>query len=106
MRRRVTHIASRMMRLGDPGAPFKFKKGDRVAWRRFDGSPDGEFSGEVVDAHCEYHFGSGIYRTSYVVKRDNGYYFGADQLNLIHVLWGGRRDPAPAAVPPARMTGR
>ena len=42
-------MATVIARLGDPGAPFRFRPGDRVAWRRWDGAPDLEFFGLVVD---------------------------------------------------------
>jgi hypothetical protein len=76
----------RIARLGDPNAadaPFWFKKGDRVAWKRWDGSSDPEFSGIIVDGICEYVPGGGAYRNRYVVQRDDGFYFGAVELDLI-----------------------
>ncbi|MBI4590078.1 MAG: hypothetical protein HY725_14690 [Candidatus Rokubacteria bacterium] len=79
-------MAVRVVRLGDPNAldaPFRFKKGDRVAWKRWDGSPDIEFSGTIVSGICEYVPGGGAYRDRYVIERKDGFYFGADQLDLI-----------------------
>jgi hypothetical protein len=72
-----------MLRLGDPEAPFVFQRGDWVAWKKFDGSPDLDVIGEVLDGICEVHPESGICKVSYVVKRSDGSYFGADQLILV-----------------------
>ncbi len=74
-----------MTRLGDPDAPFAFKRGERVAWVRFDGSPDLDFSGLVVDGVCEYLPAVGIYTAAYLMKRDDGSYFSADQRNLMRI---------------------
>lgn len=81
----MTTILSRMTRLGDPGAPFRFQKGDRVAWRRFDGSPDSVHAGVVVDAICEFQPGIGTYRAAYLVQRNDGSYFGADAGSLVRL---------------------
>jgi len=81
-------MAIRVVKLGDPAAsdaPFRFKKGDRVAWRRWDGSADLEFSGVVIDGICEYVPGGGAYRDRYVVERPDGLHFGAAQLDLTEV---------------------
>ena len=77
--------SSRMTRLGDLDAPFAFKRGDRVAWVRFDESPDLEFSGVVVDGVCEYLAAVGIQTAAFLVKRDDGSYFVADQRNLMRI---------------------
>lgn len=79
-------MAVRVVRLGDPGAPdapFYFRKGDRVAWKRWDGSADPEFSGEIVDGICEYVAGGGAYRDRYLVQRKDGLQFPANQLDLV-----------------------
>lgn len=76
-------ILSRMARLGDPDAPFRFQKGDRVAWTRFDGSPDSRHAGVVVDAICA--FQPGTYRGVYLVQRNDGSYFGADAGCLVRL---------------------
>jgi hypothetical protein len=81
-------MAMKIVRLGDAGsweAPFRFKKGDRVAWKRSDGSPDQEFSGIVVDGLCEYVPGGGAYRDSYVVERSDGLHFGAGHFDLVPI---------------------
>ena len=81
-------MAVRVVRLDDPAAldaPFRFKKGDRVAWRRWDGSTDPEFSGVIVDGVCEYVPGGGAYRDRYVVERADDMRFGAAQLDLTRV---------------------
>ncbi len=75
-----------LARLGDPeapDAPFRFRKGDRVAWKRWDGLPDREMSGVVVDGICEYIPGGGAYRDRYLVERKDGFCFPADELDLI-----------------------
>jgi hypothetical protein len=76
------HIASRMARLGEPGAPFRFMRGDRVAWVRFDGTPDFQFAGVIVDGVCEYQPGIGAYKASYLVQRADGSYFGVDHAHI------------------------
>ena len=81
-------MAVRVVRLGDPtatDAPFRFSKGDRGAWKRWDGTADGEFSGTVVDGICEYLPGGGAYRDSYVVERQDGLRFGAGHFDLVKV---------------------
>lgn len=78
----------RVARLGDPqtpDAPVRYRRGDRVAWKRSDGSPDPEFSGVVVDGICEYVPGGGSYRDRYVVQRADGQLFGGGQLDLLRV---------------------
>ena len=79
---------ARVVRLGDPNAtdaPFRFKKGDRVAWKRWDGSADPDFMGQVIDGVCEYLPGGGAYRDRYVVQRKDGGFFGGGNLDLIAV---------------------
>ena len=81
-------MAVRVARLADPeatDAPFSFSKGDRVAWKRWDGSPDPEFSGVVVDGICEYVLRGGSFRDRYVVQRSDGHYFGGGQLDLVRI---------------------
>ncbi|HSB81360.1 MAG TPA: hypothetical protein VLM91_21485 [Candidatus Methylomirabilis sp.] len=74
-----------MARLGDPDAPFGFKRGDRVAWIRFDGSLDPDFAGQIVDGICEYLPADGIHTSAYLVRRSDGSYFVADQRNLMRI---------------------
>ncbi len=65
-------MSIRVVRLGDPeaaDAPFRFSKGARVAWKRWDGSPDPEFSGVVVDGICEYVPGGGAYSAMWRARR-------------------------------------
>jgi hypothetical protein len=82
-------MSTRVARLGeDPYAPFYFRRGERVAWRRWDGSPDREISGTIVDGICEYEPGGGAYRDSYVIQLDNGMYFGADSHDLVPLQEG------------------
>ncbi len=75
----------RLSGLGSGDAPFRFKQGDKVAWKRSDGSADVEFSGVVVDGLCEYLPGGGAYRDSYVVERSDGFHFGAGHFDLVHI---------------------
>jgi hypothetical protein len=78
----MTHMA----RLGDPNAPFAFRRGNRVAWKRSDGTPDHEFIGEIVDGICEFEKdGAGSYRAAYVVKREDGTFFAGGELDLVPV---------------------
>lgn len=81
----MTPRPSQTVRLGDPNAPFVFKKGDHVAWVRFDGSADLEFAGQIVDGFCEYLPAAGISTTVYIVKRTDGYLFGADERHLVRL---------------------
>ena len=76
---------SLMSRLGDSEAPFRFKKGDRVAWRRFDSTIDFDHSGVVTDGICEHQPGSGYFHATYVVRRSDGSSFGADQHFLVRI---------------------
>jgi hypothetical protein len=81
-------MAIRIARLGDPGsaeAPFSFRQGARVAWKRWDGKPDAEFAGVIVDGICEYVPGGGAYRDRYVVQRPDGLHFGAGALDLVEL---------------------
>lgn len=56
-----------------------------MAWRRWDGSPDPESSGIVVDGICEYVPGGGAYKDRYVVQRKDGTYFAAGHLDLVRL---------------------
>lgn len=77
---------TRLARLGDPTAPFLFRKGDRVAWKRSNGTPDHEFIGEIVDGICEFeNGGAGFYRAAYVVKREDEVYFAGGEHDLVPV---------------------
>ena len=79
-------VTVRVARLGDPDAPdapFTLRMGDRVAWKRWGGSPDPEYSGIVVDGLCEYLAGGGAYKDRYVVRCDDGMFFGGGDLDLI-----------------------
>lgn len=82
-------MATRLARLGDPDAPdapFIFKIGDRVAWKRWDGSPDEDMSGVVIGGHCEYVSGGWAYRSRYIVQRfKDGFYFAADDLDVVRL---------------------
>ena len=72
--------------LGDPAAhdaPFRFRKGDHVAWKRSDGSADPGLSGVVVDGICEYQPGGGWYRDRYVIELANGRLIGGGHLDFL-----------------------
>jgi hypothetical protein len=78
----------RIARLGEPNtsdAPFRFKRGDRVAWRRLDGSLDPDYVGVIVDGLCEYLAGGGAYKDRYVVERADGLRFAGGHLDLVKV---------------------
>ncbi len=73
------------MRLSDQGAPFYFQAGERVAWRRWDGAPDREFQGIVMDAIGTFTLPGGSYRAVYTVRRDDGYFFKAGEAALVQL---------------------
>lgn len=78
----------RIVQLGAPGtsdAPFRFKRGDRVAWRRLDGSLDRDYVGVIVEGLCEYLAGGGAYKDRYVVERADGLRFAGGHLDLVKV---------------------
>jgi hypothetical protein len=81
-------VTARVTTLGDPeaaAAPFRFRRGERVAWKRWDGSADPAFSGVVIEGICEYVPGGGAYRDRYVIRRSDGVLFGAGHLDLIRL---------------------
>jgi hypothetical protein len=81
-------MAVRIAWLGEQGisdAPFRFRRGDRVAWRRLDGSLDHDYVGVIVDGHCEYLAGGGAYKDRYVVERADGRRFAGSHLDLVKV---------------------
>jgi len=75
-----------IVRLDEPAAasaPFRFRRGDRVAWKRLDGTPDPDYVGIIVDGLCEYLPSGGAFRDRYVVERGDGLRFGAGHLDLV-----------------------
>ena len=77
-------MATKTARLnGDPRAPFRFHKGERVAWKRSDGSPDPDMRGVVEDGCCEYQEGGGWYEDEYIVRREDGSTFRAGHFALV-----------------------
>lgn len=46
-------MAGQTFRLGDSRVPWKFERGDRVAWKKTNGSPDPHDRGIVDDGWCE-----------------------------------------------------
>lgn len=76
-------MPTRIARLGDEKAPFRFKKGEQVTWRRSDGSLDAEFSGLIVDGVCEYEEGGGSYKDRYIVERKDGVRFPAGHFDIV-----------------------
>jgi len=78
-------MMTRIAKLDDPEAPFVFRRGTRVAWKRRDGTPDHKFIGEIVDGVCEFEVGDGWYNAVYVVKREDGTLFAAGETDLIPV---------------------
>jgi len=69
-------------------APFRFRKGDLVAWKRSDGSADPILRGIVVDGICEYVPGGGAYRDGFVVRQADGKIFPARSMDLLKVKDG------------------
>jgi hypothetical protein len=80
-------LATRVGRLcDDPEAPFRFRLGDRVAWKRHDGTPDREVQGTIADGTCIYAMDDSTYQPPiYVVKCDNGQEFSAAEMTLMLV---------------------
>lgn len=81
-------MATVIVHLADPGAPiapFRLRKGDVVAWKRSDGSPDPILRGVVVDGVCEYVTGGGAFRDGYIVRQADGRQFPARSLDLLKV---------------------
>lgn len=77
-------MATKIARLDDdPRVPFRFRKGDRVAWRNNDGTLDPEYRGVIVDGICEYQEGGGWYEDRYLVKRDDQFTFPAGHLDIV-----------------------
>jgi hypothetical protein len=65
-------------RLGeDQRAPFRFRKGDRVAWLTARNAPSTEFRGEIVDGWCSYDDPVGILDETYQVRIDGNRFFTA-----------------------------
>lgn len=62
------------LRLSDPkcpsDAPFRFRIGDRVAWKKGDEAPDLDSVGVVVDGVWEYWVEGGTGRVWYRVQRE------------------------------------
>jgi hypothetical protein len=80
-------VAIRIGRLGDdPEAPFRFRTGDRVAWKCHDGTADEDVQGTITDGTCIYTAGGGPHQPPiYVVKRDDGQEFSAAEMTLMVV---------------------
>jgi transcriptional regulator with XRE-family HTH domain len=71
-------------RLGeDPRAPFGFDKGDMVALKRPDGSPDPRNVGVVVDGICWHTPPAGSYVDLYQIRREDGMFFNARGPELV-----------------------
>lgn len=81
------HSGTRIARLGDdPEAPFRFRLGDRVAWKRDDGTADAEARGIIADGTCIYSVDGGPYQPPiYVVRWNNGQVFSAAEMTLMLV---------------------
>ena len=79
----------RIGRLGqDADAPFRFRLGDRVAWKRYDDITDSEAHGIIVDGTCLYAAETGARQLPfYVVARRNGEKFTAAEMTLVLVQW-------------------
>jgi hypothetical protein len=75
-------------RLGDgSSAPFRYKKGDRVAWLVTRDRPSKEFSGEIIDGWCAYDEGGGALDETYTVQltSDKSRFFTASGVALTRV---------------------
>lgn len=83
-----TQMTMRIGKLGvDPAAPFGLRLGDKVAWRRDDGTPDPEIQGTIIDGSCKYTVGGGSYHSPvYAVARDDGMAFLATEIQLVPLV--------------------
>jgi hypothetical protein len=79
--RRSTNIET--VTIDEQPSRFGLRKGDRVAWRRNDGSPDLENSGVIVDGIWRGQVGGGWYEVSYEIERSDGLRFRAKPLELV-----------------------
>jgi hypothetical protein len=70
-----------VVRLGDPTAPFKFARGEKVAKLRDDGTPDPQFRGQIRDGTCAVESPGDPY--TYEVQMDTRSYFTAAERELI-----------------------
>jgi hypothetical protein len=80
-------VTVRVGRLGhDAEAPFRFRLGDRVAWKRYDDGTDCDAHGIIVDGTCLYMPESGTRQPPiYVVACKNGEKFTAAEMTLVLV---------------------
>jgi hypothetical protein len=62
---------------------FRFRKADRVAWKREDGSPDAANSGVIVDGIWKGQVGGGWYQVIYEIQRSDGMRVRARPLELV-----------------------
>lgn len=69
----------------NPDAPFVFRIGERVAWRRADGSVHPEFRGAVVEGKGTFEIPGGARSACYWVERADGRVFGARELDLVRI---------------------
>lgn len=79
--RRATNIET--VTIDEQPTRFRLRKGDRVAWRRNDGSPDPENNGVIVDGIWRGQVGGGWYEVIYEIERPDGLRFRAKPLELV-----------------------
>ena len=74
----------RVARLGDdPPAPFRFRVGDRVAWKHYDGTAHEDVRGTITDGTCIYaRNGGSRLPPIYVVTCDDGRKVTAAEMTL------------------------
>ena len=65
--------------------PFRFHKGERVAWKRSNGSPDPDMRGVIEHGCPEYQEGGGWYEDEYIVRREDGTTFRAGHFDLVQL---------------------
>jgi hypothetical protein len=80
-------FVTRVGRLGtDPQAPFRFRRGDKVAWKRPDGTADTEVQGRITDGTCIFTVSGGVRQPPiYVVMCENGQKITAAETTLVLV---------------------
>jgi hypothetical protein len=70
----------------EPEAPFRFRLGDRVTWKHYDGTADREVQGIITDGTCIYTVNGGSRLPPiYVVTCGNGQKITAAEMTLMLV---------------------
>jgi len=80
-------LTIRIAKLRDrPDAPFRFRLGDRVAWKHHDGTAGDDVRGTITDGTCLYTVNGGTRLPPvYVVTCDDGQKITAAEMSLMLV---------------------